>query len=736
MINSTTGNFSLLRLTQCFLSGAMITLPAQVMAQTSPLETIIVTGTQGISPAVQEAPTIAPLDAVEPTSVISQDFIQKNLPPSTNYDEAIKFSPSVFDTAPNGPGLAESQNISIRGFQDGQFNVTFDGIPWGDSNDFTHHTTSYFMGHDLGEISVDRGPGTAATIGNATFGGTVGVLSKAPDAEQGVTPYLSYGSFNTVLYGAQLDSGVISQTGGTRVTLDAEGLSSDGYLTNMGQNRMNIFLKAVQPIGDDTTLTFVAMYNHIHQGISLGTTAAEITQFGPNYALSRNPDSQNYYGYNFDRIATDFEYVDLASTFGDGWSFDGKLYTYGYYHHGFNGEDPNGEFPNGTIVGGTAYPNDVPGQALINSYRSVGTIARLVKDFSFGDIKTGIWYDHQANFRSLTEVDMSQGLASNTDPDTGVAYTLNSGTGYGIDRLLTQALDTVQPYVQVDWSPIDALTLSPGVRWSYFSRDVNATVNVKTGAQQSPYDQTFDALLPSFEAHYAFSPQWTAYAQAAEGFLAPNENFFNYNNPASNDFSPEKTWNYQTGTALQFQDLAASADVYYIDFTNFITTQSVGGNTVPENLGGVTYMGLEGEATYAVGSGFSLYANGTVNSAKVSQTHEWVPNAPDATWALGVLYDQNGFNASLLGKFIGSRFGDTNDTQGLSPLFTMDLAAGYKLDKVDDTLRNTTIRLELNNIANVTKIMNLAGYTVGAGTPLYWTQPGRSVFVTISTTLN
>src|SRR5580698_8658087 len=283
-------------------SSALLLTASPGIAQTVPLETITINGQPGDN-AVDIAPTTTPLDAVEPTSVISQDFIQKNLPPSTNYDEAIKFSPSVFDTAPNGPGLAESQNISIRGFQDGQFNVTFDGIPWGDSNDFTHHTTSYFMGHDLGEISVDRGPGTAATIGNATFGGTVGVLSKAPDAEQGITPYLSYGSFNTVLYGAQLDSGEISQTGGTRVTLDAEGLSSDGYLTNMGQNRKNIFLKAVQPIGDNTTLTFVAMYNHIHQGISLGATAAEITQFGPNYALSRDPNSQNYYGYNFDRIA-------------------------------------------------------------------------------------------------------------------------------------------------------------------------------------------------------------------------------------------------------------------------------------------------------------------------------------------------------------------------------------------------------------------------------------------------
>ena len=119
-----------------------------------------------ISCTTSTAPSSTPLEALQPASVITQDFIEKNLPMTANYDEAIKFSPSVFDTAPNGPGLAESQNISIRGFQDGQFNVTFDGIPFQDANDFTHHSTSYFMAHDLGLISVDRGPGTAATIGS------------------------------------------------------------------------------------------------------------------------------------------------------------------------------------------------------------------------------------------------------------------------------------------------------------------------------------------------------------------------------------------------------------------------------------------------------------------------------------------------------------------------------------------------------------------------------------------
>jgi hypothetical protein len=35
-------------------------------------------------------------------------------------------------------------------------------------------------------------------------------------------------------------------------------------------------------------------------------------------------------------------------------------------------------------------------------------------------------------------------------------------------------------------------------------------------------------------------------------------------------------------------------------------------------------------------------------------------------------------------------------------------------------------------LTNVKKIISLAGYTVEDGTPLYWTQPGRSEFVSLA----
>ena len=155
------------------------------------------------------APTQGSTIATQPQSIIGSTYIQENIPPTGDYTDIVAISPSVYTVTPNGSGLMEAPVVSIRGFQDGQYNVTFDGIPWMDSNDFTHHSTSYFMAHDLGQITVDRGPGTGATIGDATFGGTLYMLSKAPSEEMGFNPYVSYGSFNTLLYGFEFDSGDI-----------------------------------------------------------------------------------------------------------------------------------------------------------------------------------------------------------------------------------------------------------------------------------------------------------------------------------------------------------------------------------------------------------------------------------------------------------------------------------------------------------------------------------------------
>ena len=117
------------------------------------------------------SPDMAPAAETEPSSIVGRPALDREVAATGNYDEAVALTPSVLDVDPNGPGLGETQALTLRGFADGQYDVTFDGIPFGDSDDFTHHSAAYFMARDLGSVTVDRGPGDAATIGDATFGG-------------------------------------------------------------------------------------------------------------------------------------------------------------------------------------------------------------------------------------------------------------------------------------------------------------------------------------------------------------------------------------------------------------------------------------------------------------------------------------------------------------------------------------------------------------------------------------
>ncbi len=696
--------------------------------QGSTLTTVVVSGQEiQQQSATTQAPTLTPLDVSQPTSAISQYFIQNNMPATSNYSDIIAISPSVQSIQPNGPGLMENQSLSIRGFQDGFFNVTFDGIPWNDANDFTHHSTSYFMDNDLGGVAVDRGPGTAATVGNATFGGTITNVSKAPLAAETLTPSVTYGSFGTSVVGGEFDTGTISKWGGAAGYIDAESLSSDGELSNSGIDRKNIFSKFEVPVDGFGTLTFVAMYNQLHQNVGLGATAAQIAQYGPTYMLSSNPDSQDYYGYNFDSIHTDFEYLGFKGNLGGGWTVDNKVYTYGYWHRGHAGLDPNGPTPNGTPLGA----NDVPGSLLTNDYRSWGDTLDLQDDFSFGDLKTGMWVDRQFNVRGLANTDetLNDAFVESVPGSVVSAY-------YG-GRLLNQELTTLQGYVQFDWMPVSDLTLSPGVRYVSFERDVNAVVNVKTGNPQN-YDNTFDSTLPSLLAHYMITNHWSAYAQVAKGFLAPNENYFNYAAPGSTNLAPQQTWNYQAGSSWQSARMSLSADVYYINFSNEISSETVGSETVFYNLGGTTYKGVEAEGTYYLGSGFSVYANGSVNSAKDKTTGDWVPFAPNFTASLGAIYNLGGWYGSLIDKWVGRTYDGGGQTIPIGSYAILNGALGYKFVNAMGWLHDASIKLDFDNLLNNTNIDMSSGTTAGAttqypgGVPLYWTIPGRSVFATVS----
>ncbi len=211
---------------------------------------IIVTGSR----TAESAPLTASLTTTQPQSAVSRDYIE-NTTATADVNELIALTPGVsISGTGNGYGLGETK-ATIRGFQDGEYNVTYDSIPFADTNNPTHHSTAFFPSNTIETVVVDRGPGNASQLGQASYGGNINMYSRAatPDAEAKAEAIV--GNWSTFLARALFESGSIDKLGGTRIVLTGQYLTSHGALTYSSVGSKNLFGKAVVPVGAHNALT-------------------------------------------------------------------------------------------------------------------------------------------------------------------------------------------------------------------------------------------------------------------------------------------------------------------------------------------------------------------------------------------------------------------------------------------------------------------------------------------------
>jgi len=91
-----------------------------------------------VSLAAQLAPSGNTLDATSAKTEITGQFIRNFTSPLSDFNEVIQMAPGTYSVNSNGVGLGQGKTF-FRGFKDGNYSMTFDGIPFQDTNDPTHH---------------------------------------------------------------------------------------------------------------------------------------------------------------------------------------------------------------------------------------------------------------------------------------------------------------------------------------------------------------------------------------------------------------------------------------------------------------------------------------------------------------------------------------------------------------------------------------------------------------------
>jgi iron complex outermembrane receptor protein len=710
---------------------------AQEVAQNGRIgdvETVVVTGTAFNTDI---APAKASLDTMEPQTIINKTYIQDSVAPTADYTTILAIAPSMTGQDINGPGLSDGNvKNTLRGMPDGNFVMTWDGIPFGDTNGPSHHSESYFPGVVIGTIDVDRGPGNAGTLGAATFGGQVNILSESLTPDRHFLGFLGGGSWGTQYADANWQSGDFNVGGlNNRALINLNYTGSFGYLTDQNTSRQNYLIKTQTDLGPNWVLTLFANYNNLDQHVNdnNGETPSQINAFGETYALqSTNAGLANFQAYNPEHKKTDMDYVRLQGKIGD-ISIDDTGYTYAYVNKTIsatNIEQTAADIANGvteglgTIVNGVKHPLDVPGYTKQNAYRVWGNIFRASDDFDFGwltgQVRAGAWWEGQASQRARFDYDLTMCMANNCDPWHNQAYADSSlavpnqtaakagskafGGGFAEYEEHTN-WNQYEPFVEVDLHPLPDLTITPGFKYIWWQRSDVAPIEQKVRPLLTNFSATNVTTqdLPFVEVNYKIQPSWSVYFQYAKGIYIPDISEFEQKTGPTNPASipkPETTTNYQFGTVYYADNWTFDGDIYYIGVTNNIvegactaTGQFAGpiGETCAVNTGAATFKGIEGEGTYAFNGdvlggaldGMSVFASGSLNDSKSGGF--WIKQAPMWTEATGILYKIGDFKLSLIDKIVGQQYSDSTNTTfyKLGAYNNMDFKGSFTFDNYE-----------------------------------------------------
>ncbi|MDP9171188.1 MAG: TonB-dependent receptor [Acidobacteriota bacterium] len=730
-----------------------------------------VTVQETVSLAVDTAPAGNTLDATSARTEISNALITNFMAPVADFAEVIQQAPGAFSLNPNGIGLGQGKSF-FRGFSDGQYTLTFDGIPFEDTNSPTHHSWASFPRQWISSTDFDRSPGQASSFGPTNFGGSINMKSPELQADPDIRGTVTYGSFNTQLYSLDIESGLFGPGKKDSVLFNVNAMTSDGYQTFNYQQRDAGYGKFQHRFSDRTSLSLyggvVDIWNNTPN--TTNPTRAQVAQFGDNYLLDKTPllasglPDPYYYGYNTYHVQTDFEYAGYTSDLGRGWRFETKAYTTRYWNKQF--------YQNGATVSlSTAKPSGVD---KLNGYRHAGDTATLSKESRFGVFRTGLWYDWAYTDR----YQVPSNILTQADTPLGNFH----------EHFITQSY---QPFAEFEWRATRKLVVTAGIKAADYNMRLNqyqdngktvgclggvATTYPSTagiwagapacngGAAFVSHSINYNNWLPTLTARYRVWQQWSVYGQFAEGSVIPPSNVFDV--PGGNVLSPPKPTlakTYQTGSVLKLNRFTLDVDAYYVHFQNGYQsyTDPTSNEPVFVATGPSNTKGVEAEGNVAFGHGLSLYANISAGSAKYQtgpnypNGGQWVANTPSNIEGLSLLWQHRNWDVGLTHKRVGRYYNDNGSLNHkingiqvpypvdqaiiISPFDLTNVFVNYTI-KNASRLRGTRIQLAVNNLADN---HNLVGVTPAiAATPtasfvqspsdLLNLLPGRSITLTIT----
>lgn len=170
------------------------------------------------------------------------------------FPEVLKSTPGVYATKQGG-GFGDGR-INLRGFQSENVAVMINGVPVNDMENGAVYWSNWAGLADVtSSMQVQRGLG-AARVAVPSIGGTINIISKTTDIEEGGNVFTTLGNDGYQKVGATYSTGLMDN--GFAATVSAAKTDGDGYVDGTQFNAVSYFVNVSKEINEKHKLSFTA----------------------------------------------------------------------------------------------------------------------------------------------------------------------------------------------------------------------------------------------------------------------------------------------------------------------------------------------------------------------------------------------------------------------------------------------------------------------------------------------
>lgn len=601
------------------------------------------------------------------------------------------FMPNIFSMSDNGTEFGYGY-FRIRGLDQTRINVTLDGMPWNEAEDYgTYFANSPDLMSSLHSIKVERGT-SSSNNGTASSGGSINLESIDLLKDTISYAYAGGGSYKTYKTSIIYNSGLFNKHHALHVKATQQ--QTDGFKDNSFNNSQAFTIKYGYFFNDRHNIEVLSLNGRHRNGQGwLGNTMDE---------LKANKHANGNIKTEDDEWIQTINKIQYKGQLRDNVIFTAS--TYLQYQNGWYNMDLDN------------YMNRMVDPAWIptNILYSYGLTHYLYG----GNVATKIYLDNLSITAGANAYayDRNHFMADHGKNIPDIDYYDNTGHKNDVNAFLSASytLGKFNIGANVQYRHVDFR-----YHTAYYEFDRFA------------YDTNWNFINWGANVEYNFTNNMKAYARYSEVSREPTRtDMFGGNEYFTGNITTnkaERSHDVEVGYEVRSNKVKANVNLYYMAFTNErVLNGQYGLNGLPlHDTADKSYrMGVEGTVDWNFWKGFHYVMNGSLSKNKIdtetfnNKTHILTPAV---TFNNEINYDGGNWTVGLNNKYRSNMYIDQANNYKVPYYLTFNIRGSYRYKKAE-------FGLYVNNILNRTNYYNAAEGATGL---LWFREGGTNVFADV-----